>query len=229
MKRIVIAGALLASAASLTGCGLASIGGPTEERVIDYDVTDKVASLSVRSESGDIVISETARTGIKVTETLQWRNKQPKATHAVQGDTLALTYDCEQSWDSCHVNYRIEVPKGLLVKTHTGSGDITLRQLSAIFEATTGSGDIEGSGLAGKKVTVDTGSGAVELKMTGAPDDVKLETGSGDVKLYLPKGPYDLDVRTGSGESQLDLTDTPGDPHRISLQSGSGDLSVLAG
>ncbi|MEU6999258.1 DUF4097 family beta strand repeat-containing protein [Nonomuraea sp. NPDC046570] len=230
-KSMVAAGALLASCALLTGCGgLAGIGGPTDQDEISYEVSEKVATLFVESGSGDITVSETDRQGIKVVETLYWRGDKPKTEHPVDGDTLTLRYKCEQrNWGSCGVNYRVEVPKGLKVKTDTGSGNLTLRDLSGELEATTGSGDIEANGLAGKKAYAETGSGGAELKYAAVPDSVEVETGSGDVTVRLPQGSYDVTTETGSGDTSVKVTDDPKSPRKVSLKTGSGDATVLAG
>ncbi|MFD9945057.1 DUF4097 domain-containing protein [Nonomuraea sp. NPDC059023] len=229
MKTIVFAGALLASTAVLTGCGLASIGGPTEESVVNYDVNDKVALLDVNSGSGDIVITESERSGIRVTETLQWRNNKPQAEHKVEGDTLRVTYDCKGGFGSCSVSYKIEVPKGLKVKADAGSGTITLRNLTGELEASAGSGDIEASSLGGKKVLADAGSGSIDLKYASAPADVTLEAGSGDVTLTLPGGSYNVKANADSGDSKVEVTNDPNAANRVTIEAGSGNINVVPG
>src|SRR5690606_11419241 len=76
MKRIAIAGGLLASAAlltsGLTGCGLTSAAGPAEQDKASYEVTEKVTRLEVRNGSGDTLITETGGGSVKVDETLHW-------------------------------------------------------------------------------------------------------------------------------------------------------------
>ncbi|MFI6498438.1 DUF4097 family beta strand repeat-containing protein [Nonomuraea typhae] len=229
MKPIVFAGALLASTAVLTGCGLASIGGPTEESVVNYDVNDKVALLDVNSGSGDIVVTETDRSGIRVTETLQWRNNKPEAEHKVEGDTLKVTYSCRANSGSCSVSYKIEVPKGLKVKADAGSGHITLRGLTGELEASAGSGDIEASDLGGKKVVADAGSGSMDLKYASAPSDVMLEAGSGDITLTLPNGPYNVSAQADSGDAKVEVANDRNSANRVTVEAGSGNINVVPG
>jgi Putative adhesin len=229
MKTIAIAGGLLASAALLSGCGLAGLGGPTNQDTVTYEVADKVAKLHVKSGSGDTVITETGGNTVRVVETLQWRDTKPDAQHSVDGDTLFIRYDCEQNWGSCSVNYKIEVPKGLQVDADAGSGDITLRSLTGPLNLTAGSGDVDASGLAGKKVFATAGSGTIELKYTTAPDSAELEAGSGDVTMHVPDGAYDVVTKVGSGDTNVTVDKDPGSPRKVSLTTGSGDASVLAG
>ncbi|MBB6344561.1 DUF4097 family beta strand repeat-containing protein [Nonomuraea muscovyensis] len=228
MKRIAIAGGLLASAALLTGCGLQGLAGPTNQDTATYDVTDKVTALRVEPGSGDAVISEYDGRAVHVTETLGWRGTKPEAEHVVEGDTLRLSYTCHDG-PSCHVNYRIQVPKGLTVDVESGSGDVTLRSLSGTVKLSMGSGDVDGNGLTGKRLTADLGSGSMELKYAAAPDDARLETGSGDIMLRVPDGSYAVTTDMGSGDESISVKRDNASPHKMTIKAGSGDVSVLPG
>lgn len=228
-RTVVTAGAALAACITLTSCGFGGIVGPKEKAEVNYDVTDKVTSLQLRSGSGDVTIRETDRTGIKVTESLYWTSDKPQAEHKVEGETLSVFYDCKKDWGNCGVNYRIEVPKGLNVNVDAGSGTVTLRSLSGAIEANLGSGDIDGSGLTGKKLFAENGSGHIEMKYAAIPDDIQAETGSGDIKIYVPAGSYNVNTDVGSGDATVKVTDDPNSSHKVTLTGGSGDVSVLLG
>ncbi|MCG5211870.1 DUF4097 family beta strand repeat-containing protein [Streptosporangium soli] len=230
MKKIVIVGALLGSGLLLTGCGLENIAAADSEEVVDYEITEKVAELRVRSGSGEIVVSETDRSGIRVTETMHWRgDDKPKTKHPVVAETVTLSYDCPTrvGWNSCSVDYKVEVPKTMKVDVETGSGTITLRALTGQLTANTGSGDIEAGSLGSKKAFAETGSGNVTLKFTTAPEDVELETGSGDAAVTVPDGSYAVSTETGSGEERVEVTNEKSAPNKLVLTTGSGDASVL--
>ncbi|MEU7743780.1 DUF4097 family beta strand repeat-containing protein [Nonomuraea sp. NPDC049158] len=229
MKTIVIAGGLLASALLLTGCGLKDLAGPTNQDTVTYQVTDKVAKLQLKSGSGDTVLTEYDGAAVRVTETLHWRNDKPKAEHKVDGDTLSVFYSCPKGWDSCSVDYKIEVPKGLQVDAEAGSGDIAMRQLTGQIEANAGSGDVDASGLGTKKIFAEAGSGSIDLKFAVVPDSVELKSGSGDATLRVPAGAYDVKTQVGSGDVQVSVDKDPASPHKVSLTTGSGDVSVLPG
>ncbi|MCA2221586.1 DUF4097 family beta strand repeat-containing protein [Nonomuraea aurantiaca] len=229
MKTIVIAGGLLASALLLTGCGLKALSGPTNQDTVTYQVTDKVAKLQLKSGSGDTVLTEYDGNAVRVTETLQWRNEKPKAEHKVDGDTLSVFYSCPKGWDNCAVNYKIEVPKGLQVDADAGSGDITMRQLTGQIEASAGSGDVDASGLGTKKIFAEVGSGNLALKFAVVPDSVEMKSGSGDASLHLPAGAYDVQTKGGSGDVQVSVDKDPASPHKVSVATGSGDVSVVPG
>ncbi|MEU7893389.1 DUF4097 family beta strand repeat-containing protein [Nonomuraea sp. NPDC049152] len=220
-------GALAVGAVVLTGCGVVGFGGATEKKTESYEVTDKVVGLRVKGEAGDVVVNESDRAGIKVTENLNWRDTRPEPSHEVKGDVLELSYDCKRTFDNCWIDYTIEVPKGVKVKVDTGAGDITLRSLTGEIEATTGAGDIGASGLMGKRLFAETGAGELDLKFGSAPDSVELETGAGDATLHLPQGPYNVTTDTGVGSAEVKVTDDAGAPRKIVVSSGVGDVKIL--
>ncbi|WP_248960284.1 DUF4097 family beta strand repeat-containing protein [Sphaerisporangium perillae] len=226
-RRAIAAAALLGAGLLLTGCGLTDIAAPTKEEKNVYDVTEKTPVLHVESGSGEILVTESDRTGFHVTETLHWKSDKPVTRHPVEGDTLKLGYDCPNENWTCDVDYAIEVPRGVQVKLKTGSGDITLRALSGRFDADTGSGTIDANGLGGKQAVAKTGSGDVDLRFTAVPDNVDVRTGSGTGVVHVPQGAYDVNLSTGSGEKKIDVTDDDSSSRSIVVKTGSGDAKVL--
>ncbi|MGW2156873.1 DUF4097 family beta strand repeat-containing protein [Nonomuraea sp. NPDC001699] len=229
MKITAIAGGLLASAVLLTGCGLDAIGKPKNEETSTYQVKEKVQRLHLRSGSGDVTVTESDATNVSVTERLYWSNDKPQAAHKVEGDTLSVSYDCQKSWGTCGVEYKVEVPKGTQVKLNSGSGDLTLRSLTGPLDVEAGSGDIKGDGLGGKKLLVKEGSGQVNLKYAVAPEGVEVSAGSGDVVLTVPDETYDVRARTTSGDADVSVKKDSSSPRKLSLTTGSGNVTVSAG
>jgi hypothetical protein len=227
LRSVIVAGAALGTGLLLTGCGLQNVASPTKESTQAYDMTGKVAALRVDSGSGAIVVTESDRTAVHVTETLHWKGTKPTTRHPIEGDTLRLGYTCPRGDWGCGVDYQVEIPRGLKVKVDTGSGDITLRALSADLQASTGSGTIDANGLAGKRAVAETGSGDVELRFTVAPDDVKVGTGSGTGVVRVPQGTYHVTTDTGSGDRRIEVTSDESSPRRIVVKTGSGDAQVL--
>lgn len=230
MKTITIAGGLLASTMLLTGCGMAGLVGPRNEDTVTYDVKDKVGALRLESGAGDSVITETGGNVVRVTEILRWSgDDKPKPRHSVDGDELSVSYQCPAAWSNCSVDYKIEIPKGLAVHIQSGSGDVTLRSLTGSLDVRAGSGDVDASGLAGKTLSVQVGSGNIALKSTIAPDRTELDTGSGDIELTVPDGAYAVTSRIGSGDLAVHVRKDAASPHKISIRAGSGNVTVAAG
>jgi DUF4097 and DUF4098 domain-containing protein YvlB len=227
---VAVTGAVVASGLILAGCGLGNVVGPESEAKVAYDVSARVLSLDVESGSGDIVVVESGRSGVHVTETLHWRGNasaKPTTSHPVDGDKLTLNYRCPKSSWSCGVDYRVEIPHGLDVKSDTGSGDITLRALSGPVNASTGSGDIDANGLSGTTLIGKTGSGDVQVAFVAIPSDVNVDTGSGNGTVKVPQGSYAVTTDSGSGSQQVGVTKNAAAPRKIVVRTGSGDVKVL--
>ncbi|GAA0911343.1 DUF4097 family beta strand repeat-containing protein [Nonomuraea longicatena] len=224
MKKILVAGGLLACVASLTSCGAFGVSAESESKT--YEITDKVAVLSLKTGSGDADITETGGTSIKITEKLRWSREKPKTVREVGGDTLSLSYECPASLDNCGVDYTVEVPKGIRLRLEAGSGDSRLRALSGPVSAEAGSGTVEGTELSSKQVTVETGSGESRLRFASAPDSVEVKAGSGSASVFLPEGPYAVKATAGTGEVTVGITDDPAAARKVSVRAGSGDVEV---
>jgi hypothetical protein len=230
MKTITIAGGLLATAALLTGCGLQSVVGPRNQDTVDYEVSDKVAALDLKLESGDADITGYDGATIKVSETLRWTDDKPQTRHAVEGDTLRLDHTCPKAtWGSCSVDYKVQIPKNLKITTVAGSGNITLRALSGPLDLKTGSGDVDAADLAGKEVRAEAGSGNLTLKYTAAPSSVWMKAGSGDVSVSVPEESYNIQTKVGSGDVDLSVKNEAASPRAMTLTTGSGNIEVLPG
>lgn len=220
-KTMAVAGAVLGISLVASACDLRfDFNG--QQAVESYDVKDKVAVIEAHTGSGDILVSESDRTGVHVTETLHWNGDKPADGHSVDGDTLTLAYKC----DNCSVDYKVEVPRGLAVKIDTGSGDVTLRNLSGQVNASTGSGDVDARGLAAEQVKARAGSGDVTLRFSAVPTQVQAETGAGDSRLWVPDGAYNVNASTGSGDRKIEVLDDDSAPHTITVRTGSGDAEV---
>ncbi|GAA4582116.1 hypothetical protein GCM10023194_15780 [Planotetraspora phitsanulokensis] len=226
---MIVAGVALGAALALTACGaeidLGKVGLGGEQAVESYDVTDEITALRAYTGAGEIVVNESGRTGVHVTETLHWRGEKPQNGHQVDAGTLTLRYQCHD----CSVDYRVEVPKGLNVNIDAGSGTITLRELSGQVSAAAGSGDIDARGLSGRQVTATTGSGEVKLRFAATPEKVRVETGSGDGTVWVPSGSYNVTASTGAGDEEVAVTQDPSSPRTVVVKTGSGDARVLKG
>ena len=104
------------------------------------------------------------------------------------------------------------------VAVHAGSGSVTLENISGSAKARTGSGSITADGVGGA-FNGSTGSGSITLLQT-APGDVVVSTGSGSSELKGVVG--SVDASAGSGRITVEGRQT-GD---WKLNSGSGSVRV---
>ncbi len=138
------------------------------------------------------------------------RRKNIAFAGAVLGSALVLT--------ACDFNVAFDKQDTL---TYDVAGKVT------VLETHTGSGDVDANGLAGKRVTADTGSGDVDLKFTAVPDRVDVETGSGNGTVWVPSGTYQVTTETGSGDRKIEVDQDVSAPHTVVVKTGSGDVKVL--
>lgn len=124
----------------------------------------------------------------------------------------------------------------------TGSGDLRMLEVVArSLEVDTGSGDITLVRSQIGDAAIDTGSGDVTLNLVGPPTQLTVDTGSGAVDVRLPTGvDASIIADTGSGGINvdlpaLDLIERSRDrvvgrlgsgTGRISLDTGSGPISI---
>ena len=120
----------------------------------------------------------------------------------------------------------MQLPANLALSLRAASGDILLENLRGDISLETGSGDIEGWGLAGVNFSAETGSGDTRLELSPARR-VHLKAGSGDVSLTVPGGAYRLDISTGSGDRELaGVSNDASAEDSIDVTTGSGDLKI---
>ncbi|WP_066947482.1 DUF4097 family beta strand repeat-containing protein [Microtetraspora fusca] len=221
-KNIAVLGLVLGLGLTVAACDLrVNVGG--ERDTLTYDIAEKVSAMTVRTGAGDVTVNASDRSDIRVTETLHWSGDKPRDGHRVNGDTLALEYDCNR----CGIDYHIEVPRAMNVKIDTGAGDITLRELGGPLDLNSGAGDVDASGLASRKVAVETGTGEVKLKFVAAPDDIRAEAGTGEVALWLPAERYNVSAESGLGERKIDVDRDSSAARKVVVKTGVGAINVL--
>jgi len=104
-------------------------------------------------------------------------------------------------------------------RVSSGSGDLKINSVKGTLVAQTGSGNIRAEGVAGE-VVANSGSGNVEVHQIGVSGNVRAETGSGNIRLQGVKGSLRADA--GSGDIQAEGEPT-GDWR---LGAGSGNITL---
>ncbi|GAA1243838.1 DUF4097 family beta strand repeat-containing protein [Prauserella halophila] len=105
-----------------------------------------------------------------------------------------------------------------------GSGESELTSIGGAVTVDVGSGGIIGRGLDGP-VRAETGSGGIDLALA-RPASVTASTGSGDISVMVPRGGYRLEGDSGSGSREIGVDTSPDAQHTLSLDTGSGDVTV---
>lgn len=146
----------------------------------------------------------------------------------------------------CEVDLTIKAPKTAGLDLDTGAGDITVKGTKGDLnfdvgsgnvtvdaeihklKGDTGSGNITIKGLT-KGGDLDVGSGNVSLTFITAPTTgtLKIDSGSGSAIIALPTATkYHTAFSAGSGKLTTELAETPKSSFKISMDSGSGDLTI---
>lgn len=184
---------------------------------------EAIQSVRVDVGSGDVTLRGGDLAGANVAARVQGDSNH--LGHTLSDGHLALFDECNEH--QCSVDITADIPSGVPVEIHTGSGDLVLSDLLAPVALHTGSGDIDGGDLAGTDLVATTGSGDVRLDVETPAERVHIRTGSGDVVLNMPGGTYDLRVETGSGDQSyrgvIDDADAAG---IVEITTGSGDVTV---
>ena len=114
------------------------------------------------------------------------------------------------------VDYEITVPAETSVRTHSGSGNMTIEGTHGNVDLQTGSGDVMLTRVTGE-LRLQTGSGNVRAREISGP--VRGGAGSGDIELQ-ENGTGDIDLHTGSGN-----VTARGIHGAFHAEAGSGDIT----
>ena len=184
-----------------------------------------------------LLLTGTAHYSI-IRSTVTWHNTR---------SGVIVTPRCHFVAGNCSFDFHAVVPGGKRALISTGSGNVTLADLSGPVSADTGSGDVSGNavsggnvavktgsgnisvaGLASARVTASAGSGDITLTFTEVPAHVRVSTGSGNVSLVLPPGntPYQVNAATDSGGRVVTVPTNSASQPVITVSAGSGNISI---
>lgn len=199
-------------------------------------------TLVVRSSSGTITVTGTARDDIAGTAHRTWSFRQPQIVTERHGDTVELSAGCGFNLAGyCDAAFDLQVPAGTTVELRGSSGDLSATGLRGDVTLTTSSGRLAVSDVVGD-VAAHTSSG--DLAIAGVTGDLDLGASSGtidvtdadaahvtagnssgDIRLDLGGDPEAVDARTSSGGIAIRLPDSGDVAYRLDLHTSSGRTS----
>ncbi len=194
-----------------------------------FDKTFQVSGpvdLGIETRSGDVIVrggpagSVTVHGKIFVGDHWLFGNRHADVSDIEQhpplrqeGNSIRIDY---VNTRDISIDYEITVPAQTAIRTHSGSGDLTIEQTQGNLDLQTGSGDVKLSRVSGD-IRLQTGSGDVRARdISGA---VRGGAGSGDIELE-ETGSGDVDLHTGSGN--ITARGIHGAFH---AEAGSGDIT----
>lgn len=212
----------------------------TEQRTYAHPI-DRI-EIELHSGSVDLESGEGGR--VAIDRTLTWSDDRPTYREEWQGNVLRITTGC--SGRRCSLDYRIQLPAGVAVDAYTSAGNVNSRSMqgdqklrsdsgdvgavdaSGRLSASSGSGDVIGTGLSSTRTDGKTDSGNLSLKFAKAPEQVIAGSDSGNVSVIVPQVAQGYRVRadTDSGSRDVGVTQSSGSPYAVTAHTDSGNVVV---
>jgi len=167
------------------------------------------STVRLSAGSADVRVTQAAGGELRLTGTAHYSLIRSTVTWYRTPSGVVVSPRCHFVAGVCSFDLHAIVPEGKRALISTGSGNVTLAGLSGPVSAGTGSGD-------------------VTLTFTKVPAQVHVSTGSGNVTLVLPPGntAYRVNATTDSGNSVVHVPTSLVSQHRITVTTGSGNISI---
>lgn len=227
MKKLIVYSTLVfATITFLTASAMASARGDFHRTLHISGSVD----LQVETGSGSISVHPGNSSEVEVTGHIQaseWfggnadeRVKRIQDNPPIQqsGNDIRIGHiDDPELRHNISISYEITVPANTQLHSSTGSGDLEISGIAGPVEAGTGSGTVKISSISGG-VRAHTGSGNIDVD--GVHGMLYAQTGSGNIQASKIAGGFD--GHTGSGHLVLEQTA----PGSVRAETGSGGLEL---
>ena len=194
--------------------------------------------LDVTTGSGDITVRTGPAGSVRVTGRIRasqsWLGTGPSAAEKVKaieakppieqtGNAIRIgRIEDRELQQNVSISYEITAPAQCALRSHTGSGDQTIGDISGPIEIGSGSGNIA-LGAIGGRVDASTGSGDITAGAVRGP--LSAKSGSGNVRAGGVSG--ELVVSTASGD--IEVSQAAAGSVRASAASGNVRLTGIQG
>ena len=218
---------------------------------LQYDERSFPQPIEVIDVAGDsseieLVLAPTPDGAVLVERTMRWNSGTPRGDWFTSASTLRLASDCDAVTEVCDASYLITTPLPVILRTRVdsghghvtvtgarglevarGDGRVEMSAVSGAIDIVTGSGAVVGAALRASSCAIRTGSGAVGLAFTRAPDSVRIETESGAVSVLVPPGSYRLALASERGAIETEgVEHEPRALAEIAITTDRGDIEV---
>jgi hypothetical protein len=116
------------------------------------------------------------------------------------------------------------------IRVDTGGGDISVNGLTGDLQLAAEGGNVDASGVTAATSTVQSGGGDVTLTFAQVPKSLTITAEGGNVTVILPPGATKYDISTpdtaGGNVTIPGSMTAANSPHRITIDSGGGDITV---
>lgn len=214
----------------------------------DFDfATDSevdVAAMMVKTNSTDIVVSESPDDRLHVSVRGSYRGGDPEVTVGAGGSEVAVECPEGKFW-RCGLTTLVQVPAGLNVAVvgtksnielvglrgdttvATTLGSAFVRNHMGALTVTTTVGDISVSGAEASSININTTKGSIFVDAAVAPESMNVRSAFGNNMITVPSTvDYNIDARSAKGVVRTDVVDNPASPRRMIVASDHGDIFI---
>jgi hypothetical protein len=179
------------------------------------------STVHLSAGDADLRVTQAAGSQLLLTGMAHYSLIRSTVTWHTTRSGVVVTPRCHFFTGNCSFDFHAVVPGGKRALIFTGSGDVTLANLSGPVSAGTGSGNIHAENISDAG-TMATGSGDVSgATVSGA--SVAFKTGSGNIAIAALSS-TNVVASTGSGDITLTFTTVPG---HVRVDTGSGNVTLL--
>lgn len=190
---------------------------------VDLDVKTGSGTINVRAgAAGTVQVSAKikAREGWRGSMSAEEKVRRLEANPPIEqnGNSIVIGKIADRELqNNVSISYELVVPADTKLRSHTGSGSMTVDGVRGAVEAGTGSGEVTLSNITGE-VRASTGSGGIALNSIQGL--VRANTGSGSIRARGVAGAFN--GSTGSGDIEVQQS-AEGD---VDAETGSGSIAV---
>jgi Toastrack DUF4097 len=116
------------------------------------------------------------------------------------------------------------------IRMDTGGGDVSVNGLTGNFQLATEGGNVDAGGVTAATSTTQSGGGDVTLTFIQVPNSLTITAEGGNVTVILPPGTTKYDISTpdtaGGNVTIPGSLTASNSPHKITIDSGGGDINV---
>jgi len=217
----------VAAAASATALPSFSIPG-THSSVQSFQVTSPVSALDVTSHLGDITITGSSSNTVTVTEQLAYSSQLPVTTHSVSpGGTLTIGYTCPPQI-ACGVAYLISVPSTATITATTATGAIRLSGLAGpSVTAKVDAGFIDATTMSAAAASFNVDVGGITATFTSVPQTLNATTKAGGIALHVPTtAQYQISATAVAGKTSISVPQATSSAHTITATTDVGGIQI---
>jgi hypothetical protein len=192
-----------------------------------FQVSSPVSTLVVATHIGDVTITGSSRSTVSVTEQIAYSSTAPAITRSVSSGTLTIGDGCSLQL-ACGVAYIIAVPSTVTVTATTDTGAIRLSGLAgAKVTAKVDAGFIDATGLSVTAASLTTDVGGITATFTKAPKTLTAVTKTGGIALHVPATTsYQISASTVIGKTTISVPQRTGAGNTITATTDLGAIQV---